>query len=243
MSPAHNRFPKWWRQLVCLKAERIRVTNYWPSGFIQINGAVWTHFLVARRPSSRQDKHSDDNYSWFTVSPLSQETGEVPALERTDLSGGNAIELQPQHSCLKCRQYGSQHCCVNSFDLLCTGGLAFSCSGLRWNKLRGWWHFVLQQFKMMPNTWVQQLTKEAFYNNWIWLKPRQVKSWLQATTTNPKPVTNACKLCLLALFCFILFHFTLFYFLLKVQRHMDYFHATRCRLRMLMNGEGRRLSD
>lgn len=130
MSPAHSRFPKWWRQLLGLKAQRIRVTNYWPRGFIQINGAVWTHFLVARRPASRQDKHSHDNYSWFTVSPLSQETGEGSALERTDLSRGMPLNSS-LHSYLKCRQYGSQHCCLSNVDLLCTGGLAFSCSGLR----------------------------------------------------------------------------------------------------------------
>lgn len=77
MSPAHNMFPKWRRQPFCFKAQSIRVSNYWPSGFIHTNGAVWIFFFffVARRPASRHDRHSDDNCNWFTISPLSQGTG------------------------------------------------------------------------------------------------------------------------------------------------------------------------
>lgn len=89
LSPAHNMFPKWQRQPFCFKAQSIRVSNYWPNGFIRINGAVWTLFFFL---------WPEDQSAGMTATQMTILTdlqfphwakGQVgPGSERIDLSGG-----------------------------------------------------------------------------------------------------------------------------------------------------------
>lgn len=90
MSPAHNMFPKWRRQPFCFKAQSIRVSNYWPSGFIHINGAVWIFFSFFLWPEDQPAGMTDTQMTIVTdLQFLHWAKGQVgPGSERINLSGG-----------------------------------------------------------------------------------------------------------------------------------------------------------